>query len=376
MIWKLLTLLFVIGTTVAVPAQQTQPTSVNAADCSCGNYSIKSDVDMVKAGETVDFEVETKEQNVSTNQYVWIVSAGQIVTGHGTSKIKVQTFEGMETIVKPVQVPKGDPHGFIWSFPGKSWPKIEVSVRIIGKSCNCTLKSNDVSLGLRTIYKFVPADVADLSLSSDHLVLPCEPGQSPDEGKPSPSRTMLLDVATRSADLDDDPLVYVYKVSGGRIVGNGSNVQWDLSEAKAGTYTITAGVDDGCGVCGKTVSKTVTIDECSPPVPIYCPPPVISVSDENVGIPCAAGITTADNDCDNVSKIDVQISAVHPDGKKLTFQYSTSGGKVIGDDSTPVWDLTGLSPGTYDLKVIATGPDNYRVESVKTITIRYCECNQ
>lgn len=370
MFHPILTLVIIITTGFVVSAQQ-------AATCSCGDYSLEPELMMVKAGETVDFEVKTKGQNVSTNQYVWTVSAGQIIAGEGTSKIKVQTFEGMEAAIgKPVPMPKGDPHGFIWSFHGKTWPKIEISVIIVGRACNCTLGSNDISVGLRTMPRNLPADVTDLSLSSDHLVLPCEPGQHPSEVKPSPSKTMLIDVLTRSADPDDDPLVYVYTVSGGRIVGNGPNVQWDLSEAKSGTYTITAGVDDGCGVCGKTISKTVTIDECSPPTPIYCPPPVISVSDENVGIPCAAGVMTADDDCDKESKIDVQVSAVHPDGKKLTFQYSATGGRVIGDDSTPVWDLAGLTPGTYDLKVIATGPDNYRVESIKSITIRYCECNR
>lgn len=274
MICKLLTFLFVIATTVAVPAQQTQPASVNAADCGCGNYSIKSDVDMVKAGEAVDFEVNTKDQNVSTNQYAWTVSAGQIVAGQGTSKIKVQTFDGMESIVTQQQAPRSDPpSGFVWSFPRKAWPTIEVSVTVIGKMCNCTLKSKDVSVGLRTMPRNLPADVTDLSLSSDHLVLPCEPGQRPNEGKPSPSKTMLIDVVTRAADPDDDPLVYVYTVSGGQIVGRGSKVQWDMKDAAPGTYTITAGVDDGCGICGKTVTRTITIEECTPScsLPPDCP---------------------------------------------------------------------------------------------------------
>ena len=42
-------------------------------------------------------------------------------------------------------------------------------------------------------------------------------------------------------------------------MGAGSKVVWDLSSVRAGTYTITVGVDDGIGVIGKTVSKTVIV---------------------------------------------------------------------------------------------------------------------
>jgi len=72
-------------------------------------------------------------------------------------------------------------------------------------------------------------------------------------------------------------LTYNYTVSGGRIVGTGANVQWDLSGATPGTYTITTGVDDGCGVCGKTDTQTITIAECADCRPI-CNCPTLSVS--------------------------------------------------------------------------------------------------
>jgi hypothetical protein len=57
-------------------------------------------------------------------------------------------------------------------------------------------------------------------------------------------------------------LKYVYKVSAGQIIGEGANVILDLSGVEPGTYTITAGVDDGCGVCGKTQTKEVKVVKC------------------------------------------------------------------------------------------------------------------
>lgn len=72
-----------------------------------------------------------------------------------------------------------------------------------------------------------------------------------------------IKVKTVAADPENDVLTYVYNVSGnvsgGKIIGTGAEVIWDLSNVVAGTYKITAGVDDGCGVCGKTVTKTIVI---------------------------------------------------------------------------------------------------------------------
>ena len=57
-------------------------------------------------------------------------------------------------------------------------------------------------------------------------------------------------------------LLYSYTVSGGKIIGQGQKVIWDLSGVAPGTYTITAGVDDGCGICGETKSMEVIVKEC------------------------------------------------------------------------------------------------------------------
>lgn len=75
-----------------------------------------------------------------------------------------------------------------------------------------------------------------------------------------------------------DVLTYRYAVSGGKMVdgnpyrdekgfywfpdGKGPTAVWDLSNVPPGTYAITAGVDDGCGVCGKTATKSVKVLPC------------------------------------------------------------------------------------------------------------------
>lgn len=105
------------------------------------------------------------------------------------------------------------------------------------------------------------ADVTNLQLSETTVTRPCPPGQQPAEGQTC-SDDLSVNVTTTAVDPENDVLTYNYTVSGGRITGQGANVQWDLTGAQPGTYTITAGVDDSCGVCGKTQTATITVADC------------------------------------------------------------------------------------------------------------------
>lgn len=69
----------------------------------------------------------------------------------------------------------------------------------------------------------------------------------------------LVEVRTTAVDPENDILTFNYTVTGGRIIGAGAKVKWDLTGVRSGTYTITAGVDDGAGVIGQTKSMTVVV---------------------------------------------------------------------------------------------------------------------
>ena len=96
--------------------------------------------------------------------------------------------------------------------------------------------------------------VSSLELSASEVFTGCN---NSTENKSCSSGDSRISVTTVSSDPENDILTFEYVVSGGKVVGKGSKVIWDLSELKPGAYTITAGVDDGCGVCGPTVTKTV-----------------------------------------------------------------------------------------------------------------------
>lgn len=63
------------------------------------------------------------------------------------------------------------------------------------------------------------------------------------------------DVACLATDPDKDQLTYIWKATGGKIIGNGPNIQW-LAAGDPGIYKITCEVADGNG---GTASFTITI---------------------------------------------------------------------------------------------------------------------
>ena len=101
--------------------------------------------------------------------------------------------------------------------------------------------------------------VSELNLSANEITASCS-ATSPEKNKNCSNSPRLINISAKS-DMPDDEnyLIFEYRVSGGRIVGKGKDVMWDLSDVKPGKYTITVGVDDGCGICGETKTKTVIV---------------------------------------------------------------------------------------------------------------------
>jgi hypothetical protein len=106
-----------------------------------------------------------------------------------------------------------------------------------------------------------PSDVTDIHLNVSELTKRC----AEDAGQNScGDSSMLVAVQIYVNNLSDrDILSYVYGVSGGKIVGVGEKVTWDLSGVEPGTYKITVGVGKGPWVkSGKSMTKTVIVRAC------------------------------------------------------------------------------------------------------------------
>jgi hypothetical protein len=101
--------------------------------------------------------------------------------------------------------------------------------------------------------------VEKVNLSATEIIIGCNNA----ENKSCEDSEGKISVETIAIDPDGDVITYSYVVSGGEIVGSGSKVIWDLSNIVPGTYTITVGASDGCGICNPTKTETVIIKECS-----------------------------------------------------------------------------------------------------------------
>ncbi len=164
------------------------------------------------------------------------------------------------------------------------------------------------------------ADVTNLEVGDTEVTLGCPPGEIAGTGC---AESSSVSVRTSAADPENDTLIYNYTVSGGRIVGQGANVNWDLAGVRPGTYTITAGVDDGCGVCGKTQTKTITVKECTDCKKPPCECPTISVTGPSSAVQSGEDMVFTANVSGGTN--------CNP-----TYNWSVSAGTISSGQGTPV----------------------------------------
>lgn len=100
--------------------------------------------------------------------------------------------------------------------------------------------------------------------------------------RPCPSMgESTITLTANSTDPLGETLIYKWKVSGGRLSGNGRQVIWDLDAVDAGTYTATvevSGKRSGTGV-GTTEVRAASCGICDPPPP-PCPKLAVSCQEQ------------------------------------------------------------------------------------------------
>lgn len=301
---------------------QGESTERGLKPCPCNRFRIISNLEMVKAGDSVEFEIESADPVVADAEFNWTSSAGTIISGQGTRKIVVQTSPEMlkTPIPTPTPLPPAETGAYI--ITGSIGPRrrsFKVSANLTGPECQCPPVEHSIRVGNTSVETNKPAEVTELALSSYSLTLPCQPGTSPAPGV-TESPSMVIDIATTAIDVENDPLVYAYTISGGRIIGSGRSVKWDLSGVYPGTYTITAGADDGCGICGKTQTRTVTVVACEP-ICVLCQCATVEVNG-----PLGDKIGTGEN---------VFVANVTPGSYDPTYEWAVEGGEIVAGQGTP-----------------------------------------
>src|SRR6266540_2318935 len=148
-------------------------------------------------------------------------------------------------------------------------------------------------------------------------------------------------LAAAANDPNGDALLFSWKGSGGRIIGQGANTQFDTAGLNPGDYTVTFEVGDGRGGVASD-SKTIRVEAC-PPITV-CFGPNLDVA----AVPDSA---------EAGEKINLSTPGV-TGGRNfgaVRYEWRVTAGTVSGSGLTAVLDTTGAAPGsTIDITVRVT----------------------
>jgi outer membrane protein OmpA-like peptidoglycan-associated protein len=131
------------------------------------------------------------------------------------------------------------------------------------------------------------------------------------------------------------PLTYEWGTNAGTIQGSGENVQVNTTGVAPGSYIATVRASEG--PTGQFADCTARFTVEAPPMN----PPTVncSASPTNVQIGEAVNLT---------------VQASSPDGRPLTYQWTTTSGTIVGTGNAVRLDTTGASPGTITARAEVT----------------------
>ena len=243
-----------------------------------------------------------------------------------------ETGEEIETSYKVTSgrlVRKGD--YFEWDLSGVEKPgynsvtvefvdyngkKQKATEYITLKNCDCP--NDDYLTNSLSPSPTPTAKVEKLELDRNEIFLPCPPGVRP-QNEAACDDVRSIQVKTTVANPQNEELSYDYIVSGGRIVGAGANVSWDLSRMRVGTYTITVSIRDSAQRISGTQTETIRVKDCN----------CIS------GDACPALEIKAPKDSVKAGEIITFTANISGGLSEISYQWTVSQGEIIEGQGTP-----------------------------------------
>jgi len=151
-------------------------------------------------------------------------------------------------------------------------------------------------------------------------------------------------IVCTASDLDGDELSYGWSASGGEISGEGAVVTWTAPDS-AGSYDVAVTVTDSRG--GEVVNQmTITVRANEPPY---------------------INSLVADADWSTPSgTIQVTCTAIDPDGDKLSYEWSPSGGSITGTGPEVTWTAP-EEAGIYHVEAVVK--DGSGAEDMKSVIL-------
>jgi hypothetical protein len=109
-------------------------------------------------------------------------------------------------------------------------------------------------------------------------------------------------------------------------------------------------------------------------LPNQAPTASIAASVTTITLPCKPGFHSKSGSCPAAATSSVQLTttASDPDGDTLLYSYNVTGGRVSGDGANVSWDLSGMSPGSYNVTVDVDDGCGCITSATTTVTIADC----
>lgn len=99
----------------------------------------------------------------------------------------------------------------------------------------------------------------------------------------------------------------------------------------------------------------------------------VSFDQTEVVLPCPPGFKSNSGACRDDQSVGVKTDATNPDNATLTYNYTVSAGRVVGQGASVNWDLSGVKPGTYTITAAADNGCGFCGKTeTKTIVVREC----
>jgi hypothetical protein len=188
------------------------------------------------------------------------------------------------------------------------------------------------------------------SSASSVKVTNCPAGQKPGANCPAPGAAAGVSLSAGAADPDGDTLLYTYSATGGTIEGTGGNVNWNLTGAAPGTYTVTVSVDDGRG-CVTTQTKDITVENCE------C-------------IAACVAVTASGPSSVNEGTPITYTARLDDPSASVTYNWSVSSGTIIEGQGTPNITVSTTNLGgrtvTATVEIGGVAPECPRTSSAST----------
>ena len=135
-----------------------------------------------------------------------------------------------------------------------------------------------------------------------------------------------LRAKVEASDSRGHPLTYSWSANGGRLLGEGPEVEVDASELNPGVYGVLARVQDAHGQAASCVAHFQVVS----------PQNVVTLS-------CASDPATVEPG----TTVLLKAEAADRLGHVLRYRWIANGGKIQGEGATVHLDTTGLIPGLY-----------------------------